>query len=375
MFTKRMVLMGVVLCCLLVLTVSPAYPQALTAGSVAGLVSDTSGGVVAGATITIKDKSTNTPRSTTSNEAGRYLFANVPPGSYEITANKTGFSLSRVGEIQVVVGTPLTIDFKLELGSITQSVEVSASGADLQTTNSTIGASVVGDALLMLPNIGRETAALATLQPAVTPNGYTAGVVNDQNTYQLDGGSISDDMAGSNNVYTPSFANTNPVTTGGAATGVIPTPVESIEEFRVNTANQTADFNGSAGSQIQMVTKRGTNQYHGALYEYYLNNVVGGANSWDNNRLKQPISQAHRNRFGGAVGGPLTPAFWGGKTYLFVNYEGLRYPFSTTLEKLVPSAALRAGVIQIPDPGGVSAFNLNPFPVTVTNPFTHQTTT
>lgn len=359
----------------LVIVPVPLHGQATTAGGVSGLVADASGGSVAGATITLTDKGTGIARTTTSNEAGRYLFANVPSGTYTITANKTGFNLSKVSEISVVVGTPLTIDFKLEVGSVSQTVEVSAAGAELQTANSTIGTSIVGDTLLMLPNIGRETAALATLQPAVTPNGYTAGVVNDQNTYQLDGGSISDDMAGSNNVYTPSFANTNPVTTGGAATGVIPTPVESIEEFRVNTSNQTADFNGSAGSQVQMVTKRGTNQYHGALYEYYLNNVVGGANSWDNNRLKVPIPQAHRNRFGGAVGGPLTPSFWGGKTYIFVNYEGLRYPFSTTLDKLVPSATLRAGVIQIQDPGGVSAFNLNPFSVTVTDPFTKQTTT
>jgi hypothetical protein len=364
----------VVVSCLSLLLASTSRPQAVNAGTVAGLVTDSSGGSVGGATITLNDKSTGTHRETTSNDAGRYLFANVPPGAYEITANKNGFRVSRVSEINVVVGTPLTMDFKLEVGAVSQTVEVSTTGAELQTLNSTIGTSIVGESLLMLPNIGRETAALATLQPAVTPNGYTAGVVNDQNTYQLDGGSISDDMAGSNNVYTPSFANTNPVTTGGAATGVIPTPVESIEEFRVNTSNQTADFNGSAGSQVQMVTKRGTNQYHGALYEYYLNNVVGGANSWDNNRLHVPIPQAHRNRFGGAVGGPITPSFWGGKTYLFVNYEGLRYPFSTTLDKLVPSAALRAGVIQIQDPGGVSAFNLNPFPVTVTDPFTHKTT-
>ncbi|HEY6946397.1 MAG TPA: carboxypeptidase-like regulatory domain-containing protein [Candidatus Acidoferrum sp.] len=373
---KRVVLSIAVLSCLLILIASPAYSQGSNSGSVAGLVTDVSGGAVAGATITLTDKSTNTARTTTSNEAGRYLFAIVPPGSYEITANKTGFSLSKVSQINVVVGTPLSIDFKLEVGSMSQTVEVSTTGAELQTLNSTIGTSIVGETLLMLPNIGRETAALATLQPAVTPNGYTAGVVNDQNTYQLDGGSISDDMAGSNNIYTPSFANSNPVTTGGAATGVIPTPVESIEEFRVNTSNQTADFNGSAGSQVQMVTKRGTNQYHGALYEYYFNNVVGGANSWDNNRLKIPIPQAHRNRFGGAVGGPLTPSFWGGKTYIFVNYEGLRYPFSTTLDKLVPSATLRAGVILIQNGSNQpSAFNLNPYPVTVTDPFTHVTTT
>ena len=348
--------------------------QAANAGSVAGLVTDTSGGAVGGASITLTDKATSTPRTTASNEAGRYLFANVPPGPYEITTNKTGFRVAKVSQIEVTIGTPLTINFSLEVGTIAQTVEVTATGAELQTTNATVGTTIFGDALLMLPNVGRETAALATLQPAVTPNGYTAGVVNDQNTYLLDGGNISDDMAGSNNIYTPSFANTNPVTTGGAATGVIPTPVESIEEFRVNTSNQGADFNGSAGSQVQMVTKRGTNQYHGALYEYYLNNVVGGANSWDNNRLSIPIPQAHRNRFGGAVGGPLTPSFWGGKTYIFVNYEGLRYPFSTTLDKLVPSAALRAGVIQIQNGANVSAFNLNPFPVTVTDPFTHQTT-
>jgi hypothetical protein len=364
-------------CCAICLLMSASLMgQAANAGSVAGLVTDSSGGAVGGATITLTDKATNTPRTTASNEAGRYLFANVPPGPYEITTNKTGFRVAKVSQIEVTIGTPLTINFSLEVGTVAQTVEVTATGAELQTTNATVGTTIAGDALLMLPNVGRETAALATLQPAVTPNGYTAGVVNDQNTYLLDGGNISDDMAGSNNVYTPSFANTNPVTTGGAATGVIPTPVESIEEFRVNTSNQGADFSGSAGSQVQMVTKRGGNQYHGALYEYYLNNVVGGGNSWDNNRLSIPIPQAHRNRFGGAVGGPLTPSFWGGKTYIFVNYEGLRYPFSTTLDKLVPSATLRAGVILIQNGSNKpSAFNLNPGPVTVTDPFTHQTTT
>jgi hypothetical protein len=370
LFTVRLIVLSAVLALVLVVAPAPAFPQGADTGSVAGLVTDPSGGAVGDASVTLKDKATNTPRVTSSNDAGRYLFANVPPGRYEITTVKNGFRAGKIKDLTVNVGAALTIDFKLELGSVAETVEVTTTGTELETSNSTIGATIAGDSLLMLPNIGRETAALATLQPAVTPNGYTAGVVNDQNTYQLDGGNISDDMAGSNNVYTSSFSNTNPVTTGGAATGVIPTPVESIEEFRVNTSNQSADFNGSAGSQVQMVTKRGSNDFHGALYEYYLNNVVGGANSWDNNRVGQPISQTHRNRFGGALGGPLTPSFLGGKTYFFVNYEGLRYPFSFTLEKLVPSAALRAGVIQIQDPGGVYAFNLNPGPVTVNDPFT-----
>src|SRR5260370_40356728 len=156
---------------------------------------------------------------------------------------KTGFRVGKVSQIEITVGTPLTINFSLEVGGMAQTVEVTATGGELQTTNATVGTTIVGDALLMLPNIGRETEALATLQPAVTPNGYTAGVVNDQNSCLLDGGNISDDMAGSNNIYTPSFANANPVTTGGAATGVIPTPVESSAELPTITHHQRADFN------------------------------------------------------------------------------------------------------------------------------------
>src|SRR5260370_36708927 len=127
---------------------------------------------------------------------------------------KTGFRVGKVSQIEITVGTPLTINFSLEVGAMAQTVEVTATGAELQTTNATVGTTIVGDALLMLPNIGRETAALATLQPAVTPNGYTAGVVNDQNTYLLHGGNISDDMARSNKLYKPRLGNDNPIPHG-----------------------------------------------------------------------------------------------------------------------------------------------------------------
>ena len=166
-----------------------------------------------------------------------------------------------------------------------------------------------------------------------------AGAMSDENTFQLDGGNNSSDMDGNLTVYTPSYAS------NGAPTGVMPTPVESIEEFKVNTAGQTADFNGSSGSQVQMVTKRGTNQFHGAGYEYYFASDVGAANTWDNDHKPNgkglgytPIPITHKNRFGGAVGGPMLPKFAGGKTYFFFNYEGLRYPYSTTYEKPMPTA-------------------------------------
>ncbi len=143
------------------------------------------------------------------------------------------------------------------------------------------------------------------------------------------------------------------------------------------TANQTSDFANSSGSQIQMVTKRGTNQFHGAAYLWYFDTVIGAANTWTNNHTPAtiggvstpytPIISNHRTRYGFALGGPLSPKdFLGKKWYFYFNYEALRYPNVGTYSKNVPSALLRAGIIQEPDASGVyHAYNLNPNPVTV----------
>src|SRR5260370_863582 len=124
---------------------------------------------------------------------------------------------------------------------------------------------------------------LLTLQPAISPNGSVAGAVRDQNTFQLDGGNNSSDMDGTMNTYTPSYASAASANAGGGPTGVMPTPVESIEEFKVNVAGQTADFNGSSGAQIQLATRRGGKSWHCALYEYYLS-----SNLCANNPLNNP---------------------------------------------------------------------------------------
>src|SRR5258708_4008559 len=113
-----------------------------------------------------------------------------------------------------------------------------------------------------------------------------------------------------------------------------------------------------------MVTKRGTHGWHGALYEYYLGSNFS-ANTWDNNSIGKPLPSTHQNRFGGAIGGPMLPSIWGGKTYFFANYEGRRFPNVATYERSVPSALLRAGVIQIKSGSTVTAYNINPTPVTV----------
>jgi hypothetical protein len=351
--------------CLSVCSNQPAAWSQST-GTISGLVTDQQNAAVTGAAVQVTDTSTNQTLSTLTNEAGRYIFLNVPPALYRITVTKTGFSVRKFEGQKVEVGQTLTINASLEVGSTTTTIEVSAAaGAQLQTTNATVGTTLSGNSLVYLPNLSRETTSLALFQPGVSPEGSVAGAMYDQNTFQLDGGNNSNDMDGSMTVYTPSYAS------NGAPTGTVPTPIESIEEFKVNTANQTADFNGSSGSQIQMVTKRGTNSFHGSLYEYYFATDVGAANSWDNNHTPAkglpytPLPITHTNRFGGAIGGPMLPRLLGGKTYFFFNYEGFRFPSSATFQRNVPTDLMRAGVISIAQSGGRAYYNLNPTAVTV----------
>jgi hypothetical protein len=357
---------------LLVLSASPAWSQVTSTGSVTGQVVDQQGASVPGADVKLFDPSTNSSQTTTSNDAGRYIFINVAPGTYDITVGKQGFSTYRVARQQVQVGLTLTINATLSVGATATTVEVTAAaGAELQTMNATVGQTITGQQLASLPTLGRDANSFYTLQPGVLPTGQVAGAVSDQNMYQLDGGNNSSDMDGNYAVYTNASGNTAGGA-GGTPSGVMPTPIESIEEFKVGTNNQTADFNGAAGGQVAMVTKRGTNQFHGSGYEYYFSSNVGAANQWKNNHTPSnglpytPVPISHQNRFGASLGGMLLPKrVLGGKTYFFFNYEGRRYPQVSTIERLTPTPLMRLGVIQVLNSSNqYVAYNLNPTPVT-----------
>src|SRR5262245_8481216 len=359
---------------------APVRAQSTSTGTVSGQVTDPQGDIVPGATVTLIDEATNAQQKTVTNAAGRYTFVNVPPGIYDILVSKSGFVQAKLTDEKVTVGMVLTVNVTLQVGSMTETVVVTATGADLQTSNASVGTTITGRHLDLLTNLGRDANALFVLQPAVTPTGSVAGAVMDQNTYQLDGGNNSSDMDGTQNVYTQASGFIGSAAAGGTPSGVIPTTAESIEEFRVATNNQTADCNGASGGQIQMVTRRGGNQWHGSLYEYYFCSNFG-ANTWTNNRTGVKLPSSHQNRFGTSAGGPITPEFWGGKTYFFANYEARRFPQGTTIERFVPSALLRAGIIQVQNTGTGAApvtvngvtypvgawvpYNLNPTPVTV----------
>ncbi|HEY3835753.1 MAG TPA: carboxypeptidase regulatory-like domain-containing protein, partial [Bryobacteraceae bacterium] len=351
--------------------------QTSSAGAVSGVVLDQQGAAIQGVDVRIIDPRTNTTLSTVTNDAGRFVFPAVPPATYNVTFTKPGFTTRKVSKQQVSIGGDLTLNATLEVGSVSNVVEVTASpGAELQTVNASVGSAVSGASLTLLPLFGSDVSSLANLQPGVSPEGATAGAMYDQNVFQLDGGNNSNDMDGSMRDYTGSFSKSAFGGMAGAAaagppSGVVPTPPDTIEEIKVSTSGTTADFNGASGSQIQVVTKRGTNDFHGSAYYYYNSSNVAGANSWDNNHTllpdgsATPIPISHNQHYGFTIGGPILPKMLGGKTYFFFGLEGFNFNNSALINRQVPTATLRAGVIQINEGGTYVPYNVNPFPVTV----------
>jgi hypothetical protein len=371
--------LAVVLC---VGSALPAWAQgSANTGSVAGAITDQQNAIVVGATVTLTDVGTNIARTSTTNASGRYIFVDVPPGMYRVTVAKQGFATTKAENQEVTVGSALTLNLGLQVGGASVVVEVQSTGSELQTMNATVGQTLTSTALDNLPSIGRDVNTFIELQPAVSTDGSVAGAINDQNYFSLDGGNNTNDMDGMGSVYTGSqvmLSVGDP--TGGIAgqqnysapTGVMPTPADSVEEFKVNTAGQTADFNSSAGAEIKVVTKRGTNSFHGTAYEYYRDNNWA-SNTWNNNfenyipGFHVGLPSYHFSRYGGSLGGPLIPKeVLGGKTYFFFNYEGFNWPDSETIFRNVPSPALQAGLLlddSATNFGNVD-YNLNPTPVT-----------
>src|SRR5947209_20627569 len=187
-FRRLSVFTPVLVCLALTVTIAPpAWTQSTSAGTVSGQVTDPQGAAIPGAEIKLFDASINTSQNTVSNDAGRFIFSSVPPGKYDITITKQGFSTFKVPFQSVQVGNVLTVNATLQVGATSTTVEVTATaGAELQTMNATVGQTITGQQLASLPSVGRDANALFTLQPAVLPGGQVAGAVADQNMYSLD---------------------------------------------------------------------------------------------------------------------------------------------------------------------------------------------
>ncbi|MGN6592722.1 MAG: carboxypeptidase regulatory-like domain-containing protein [Terriglobales bacterium] len=332
---------------------APLMAQTANTGTVIGVITDPSGAVVPHAPITLTDQATQQVRATLTNGSGRYSFVGVVPGTYTVTVKAPGFQAAQQSNLAVEVGRSYTISLKLKVGETSQTVEVNETAtAELQTMDSTVGSTVGGDTLLQLPTQTRSATSLLLYQPASMPQqgpnqssrqgGQVAGASSDQNTITLDGGNITNTTAANSDYFT-GFT--------GAPEGSIPTPVESLQEFKVSTNNPNASFSGASGSQVMLVTKRGTDAYHGSAY-WYLQNDVLDANSWDLNRLNQTRQVSKDNRVGGSLGGYIPGLPDKAKTYFYANWEGRWNSNNQEVSRLVPTDTLRQGILQFADASG-----------------------
>src|SRR5258708_5078376 len=319
------------------------------------LVTAASGAAIARASIELLDPSSQQVRRQTANEVGQYTVTGLLPGNYRVSASAPGFRQSIVPSLVVDVAKSYVLNFSLELGAVSDTIEVKAGAAvELQTLDSTIGAVIKGESLQRMPSINRSAMTFFALQPLVIPTrgqisitagqhltGQVAGARADQSSFTLDGIDATDLTVGTN-FYVGAATDFN------GPTPMIPVPAEGIEEFRLSTTNSNATYGRSAGGQVSLVTRRGTNDYHGSAY-WFDQNEFFNANRWDYNRTGIPRQRLRDNRFGGAMGGPVQR----NKTFFFANYEGLRLPQTAPVTRTGPSDSLRQGILKFVDAGGV----------------------
>lgn len=306
---------------LCLLTAAAAMAQDAT-GRVAGTVTDPSGAVIVGAKVTVTDVATQVTRNTVTGNDGSYQVLQVPIGSYTVTVEAPGFRRLVTTPAVLRINETLRIDVKLEVGATSDVVRVEADAAGVETVNATLGSSVTTRPITEMPLNGRDVLQLALLQPGVVPassvggnNFSIAGARQDSVTYLLDGG-VNNNLLDNSVVVNP-----NP---------------DTVQEFRILTSNYTAEYGRNGGGVISVVTKSGTNQLHGTLYDY-LRNDYFNANAFFNNAngLRRDILK--RNQFGGTVNGPVTiPKLINGKDRLFFlfGYQGQRLAALNTTSKV-----------------------------------------
>ena len=336
------------LLCILI-SCSFAFGQSATT-SLRGTVKDPSGALVPNATVTLTDQSVDKTLTEVTNGEGTYQFQQILPARYLITVKAQGLGTqSKTAEL--LVNQPATIDFKLSMQANAVTVDVTASAQTLNTTDASMGNSVGNEMIQALPMDGRDPVSLLALQPGVLFLGEGGGNSATTNQEATDSrqGAVSGSRSDQGNITLDGLDDNDQVN-GYAFTGVLRSTLDSTEEFRVTTSNGTADAGRSSGAQVSLITKSGTNKFHGAAYEYYRpTNTV--SNNWflKNSQLSSGLPNTPakylRNVFGGSLGGPIKKD----KLFFFGNYEGLRQAIDDVATATVPTASYLAGNIQYYD--------------------------
>ena len=318
---------------------SPAA-RAQSGGSISGLVSDSSGGTVVGATVTIRNLETGAERSVSTDDTGRYNAASLAVGTYDLKVEKPGFRSTSLSNVTLVVGQREAISFTLQVGDVHQTVEVPANPTVVAVTTEDISGLVGERQVKDLPLNGRSYDQLLTLNPgAVNYTSQRAGSVGTSNSvvgnmFAVSGRRPQENLFLLNGVEFTSASEIN--NTPGGASGQL-LGVDAVREFVVVKDTYGAEYGKRPGAQVSIVTASGTNQVHGALYEFTRNNALDARNFFDHG----DIPEYQRNNFGGSLGGPLRKD----KTFVFGNYEGLRQNLGLSNLSLVPDDASRASAV------------------------------
>ncbi len=343
---------------LIFLTVSTTTSFAQTAtGSITGTVVDASGASVDEATVTVTNTGTNEARSAKTNNLGYYGFQLLPPATYKLEVTRTGFQSYVVVRIPLNVGATVAQNVTLQVGQETQTITVAESGTQIESQSSSLGTVLGNTSIIDLPTNGRNSYGFAQLVPGVrAPNLFTQVAYGNYNDQFL---SINGSRANVSMFLLDGGWNSN---SGFNGPGIYP-PIDLVQEYKVQTNNLPAEFGNTAGGVINVVTKSGTNDVHGSLYDFLRNNYFD-ANDFFANSAGEPIAPIRFNQFGGAIGGPVyIPKVYDGrnKTFFFFSYEGLRWVRSYTTTGTMPTALQRAGDFS-------QTFNQSGQQITVYNP-------
>jgi hypothetical protein len=333
-----------ILCALAALNL-PAHGQTETA-TIYGSVTDPTGAVVPHATVRLIDTDRNFQNEITTGSSGFYSFPTVQPGSYRMEVEKSGFKLLRVTGIAVNVQDNLEQNFKLDVGSAAESITVQANGVNVNTTDGAVSTVVDRTFADNIPLNGRTFQTLIMLTPSVvvsqtayddqgqfSVNGQRA----DANYFTVDGVSANFGVTGYAPLVQTAGGALPALTAQGGTNSLV--SVDAMLEFRVQTSSFAPEFGRTPGGQISVVTRSGTNAFHGTLFEYFRNDVLD-ANNWFNgytNDPPLPKAKDRQNDFGGTVGGPIIKD----KTFFFFSYEGLRLRQPLTQQTIVPDNASR----------------------------------
>src|SRR5215468_3336418 len=315
--------------------------------SLHGTVTDAKGAVVVGANVTITNPAVGLSREAKTTDQGEYQFLELPPGTYDLTVSARGFGNAIAKGIQLLVRTPGTANLTLQVSGTMETVEVSATANLINTDDATMGHAFGTQQIQSLPFEGREPTSILTLQPGVTFTGNNMDKVNSTTATGFDvdsrSGSVNGGRSDQTNVTLDGVDDNDQAT--GRLQGSLRVPLDSLEEFRVTTANSDADSGRSSGGQIALVTKSGTNQFHGGAYEYY--RPTFAANDWFikasqvSSGLPNRPPFLLRNTYGAFFGGPIKKD----RLFFFLSFEGMRKREDQSEIRTVPSEDLRNGFV------------------------------